>query len=580
MSNAPVTLEGWFTLHEMWAVDWPRWNALAAADREAVTAEAAALIEAQQSPGEGHSSCWSLLTQKGDLCVMHWRRDLEGLRAAETAFARTRLRAYLVPTYSYLAVVELGTYELAAQAGAMLERKGVTRDGSEWEVALRAEMERLARPRLYPETPGKRYCCFYPMSKRRGEQVNWYDLPPADRAAMMRGHGEIGRKYAGQVIQVIQGSVGLDDWEWGVTLFADDPLVFKKLIYEMRFDPASSRYALFGAVLRRHPLRARAARRGPARWRPGLAAPAAQRSADHVEQADPREGELHRGSPARHRGPGCLRAVEEDANQEEVLDAVAGAGQPLSPGERSAERGEGRRDASEARRAPEAAQRQGRRVEHHEQVVEAEAHAGRAPRTHVPRVDHCLRRGHVARELEGPDAEGDRRRLQLLVEDTHRDGHDQGRQDEPAEHRAAAHERDRLEGMAHDAPISGERGERLLEPLDGAGEPMRLDESCEAPRVGGARRQAEVDRREREIGDRRDDAPSGGEVGLGASELPRHRGCEVAGGERVGERSIRRDQGGGRLLADPGDAGQSVGRDHRGGSRSRRRHGRESRTAW
>ena len=62
----------------------------------------------------------------------------------------------------------------------------------------------------------------------------------------MKGHGEIGRKYAGQVVQVIQGSVGLDDWEWGVSLFADDPLVFKKLIYEMRFDPASSRFALFG----------------------------------------------------------------------------------------------------------------------------------------------------------------------------------------------------------------------------------------------------------------------------------------------------------------------------------------------
>ena len=84
------------------------------------------------------------------------------------------------------------------------------------------------------------------MSKRRGEQVNWFDLPAKDRAELMRGHGEIGRKYAGQVVQVISGSVGLDDWEWGVTLFADDPLVFKHLVYEMRFDPASSRYALFG----------------------------------------------------------------------------------------------------------------------------------------------------------------------------------------------------------------------------------------------------------------------------------------------------------------------------------------------
>ena len=107
-------------------------------------------------------------------------------------------------------------------------------------------MERLARPRLFPQVPPRRYTCFYPMSKRRGEQVNWFDLPGKTRAELMRSHGEIGRKYAGQVVQVISGSVGLDDWEWGVTLFADDPLVFKKLIYEMRFDPASSRYALFG----------------------------------------------------------------------------------------------------------------------------------------------------------------------------------------------------------------------------------------------------------------------------------------------------------------------------------------------
>src|SRR5207244_11259064 len=94
--------------------------------------------------------------------------------------------------------------------------------------------------------PRRRYRSVSPRSKRRGEHVNGVDLPAEERAARMRGHGTIGRKYAGQVRQVISGSVGLDDWEWGVTLFADDPLVFKKLVYEMRFDPASSRYALFG----------------------------------------------------------------------------------------------------------------------------------------------------------------------------------------------------------------------------------------------------------------------------------------------------------------------------------------------
>lgn len=246
MAGAPLTLEGWYVLHEFWSLDWPRWNALPAAERDAVAAEAAGWLEAYERPADGHSAAFSVLTQKGDLCVMHWRRTIDDLRRAETSFAQTRLRAYLLPTYSYLSVIELGTYELRAHATAMLARSGVAPESDGFESALKAEMEKIARPRLYPEVPGRKYSCFYPMSKRRGEQVNWYDLPSEDRSAFMRGHGEIGRKYAGQVVQVISGSVGFDDWEWGVTLFADDPLVFKKLIYEMRFDAASSRYALFG----------------------------------------------------------------------------------------------------------------------------------------------------------------------------------------------------------------------------------------------------------------------------------------------------------------------------------------------
>ena len=246
MAGAPVTLEGWYVLHEMWAVDWRTWNELAPGAREAAVAEATSLFESQAKPADGHSAFFSLLTQKGDLCCLHWRRDLEALRREQTALQQTRLAAFLRPTYSYLSVIELGTYELSEQAAAMVERKGTARGAAGFDEAVRAEMERLAKPRLFPEVPARRYVSFYPMSKRRGEQVNWYDLPAAERAAFMRGHGEIGRKYAGKVVQIIQGSVGLDDWEWGVTLFADDPVVFKKLIYEMRFDPASSRFALFG----------------------------------------------------------------------------------------------------------------------------------------------------------------------------------------------------------------------------------------------------------------------------------------------------------------------------------------------
>jgi chlorite dismutase len=246
MADAPVTLEGWYALHEMWAFDWARWRATEAREQAAALEEATALFQSQAAPGDGHSAWWSVLTQKGDLGVMHWRRDLESLRREEVALARTRIASYLRPTYSYLSVVELGTYELAGQAGAMVSRRGMTAGTPEYEAAVKEEMQRLARPRLFPDVPPRKYVCFYPMSKRRGESVNWFDLPAAERGEFMKGHGMIGRKYAGQVIQVISGSVGLDDWEWAVTLFADDPLVFKKLIYEMRFDPASSRYALFG----------------------------------------------------------------------------------------------------------------------------------------------------------------------------------------------------------------------------------------------------------------------------------------------------------------------------------------------
>jgi chlorite dismutase len=246
MPAAPVTLEGWYVLHEMWAVDWRAWHEQPAPAREAAVREATTLLESQARPADGHSAFFSLLTQKGDLCCLHWRRDLEALRREEVALQQTKLSAFLRPTYSYLSVIELGTYELSEQAAAMVERKGTARGAAGFDEAVRAEMERLAKPRLFPEVPARRYVSFYPMSKRRGEQVNWFDLQPEERGALMRGHGMIGRKYAGQVTQVISGSVGLDDWEWGVTLFADDPLVFKKLIYEMRFDPASSQFALFG----------------------------------------------------------------------------------------------------------------------------------------------------------------------------------------------------------------------------------------------------------------------------------------------------------------------------------------------
>jgi chlorite dismutase len=146
-------------------------------------------------------------------------------------------------------VIELGLYESSVRLYASLKEKGVQPYTTEWDQAVAAEVERLTQTmasRLWPEIPRRRYLCFYPMDKKRGEEKNWYQVNIVDRQKMMSEHGLIGRRYAGQVTQIITGSVGFDDWEWGVDLFADNPLVFKKLVYEMRFDEASALYGLFG----------------------------------------------------------------------------------------------------------------------------------------------------------------------------------------------------------------------------------------------------------------------------------------------------------------------------------------------
>jgi chlorite dismutase len=147
-------------------------------------------------------------------------------------------------------MIELGLYESTAKAYAGLAERGVPPHSPEWNREIEdvvARQKEAMAPRLWPEIPDARYLCFYPMDRRRGEAVNWYQVPMAERQRMMHEHGLVGRRYAGEVRQIITGSIGFDDWEWGVDLFADDPLVFKKLIYEMRFDEVSALYALFGS---------------------------------------------------------------------------------------------------------------------------------------------------------------------------------------------------------------------------------------------------------------------------------------------------------------------------------------------
>ena len=249
MPAAPLTVEGSSVLHQMFRVKWAAWKALPSGARQEAVAEAEPVLEAMEQPGERQSAFYSLLGHKGDLLAVHFRRSFDELNEAELRLARLKLSDYLEPTTSYVSVVELGLYDSSLRLYKGLLERGIRPDSPEWEKEVEdalAQHRKAMAPRLYPSIPEGRYVCFYPMDRKRGESVNWYTVTMAERRRMMHEHGEVGRKYAGRVKQVISGSIGFDDWEWGVDLFGDDPVAFKQVIYEMRFDEASALYALFG----------------------------------------------------------------------------------------------------------------------------------------------------------------------------------------------------------------------------------------------------------------------------------------------------------------------------------------------
>jgi chlorite dismutase len=251
---APLTLEGYATLHQMMRFRWSAWRALGERDRRDISSEASRLLARMEADSEGkpdgQSALFSLLGHKGDLMLVHFRPSFDQLNQAELDVARLRLNDFLEPATSYLSVIELGLYESTLKTYKALADRGVEPHSGEWNQAIAetiARQKEAMRPRLFPTIPPNRYICFYPMDRRRGEDKNWYTLPMEERQRQMNEHGLVGRRYTGEVKQIVTGSIGFDDWEWGVDLFADDPLVFKKLIYEMRFDQVSAVYALFGS---------------------------------------------------------------------------------------------------------------------------------------------------------------------------------------------------------------------------------------------------------------------------------------------------------------------------------------------
>jgi hydrogen peroxide-dependent heme synthase len=244
----PATLEGWYVLHQVVEIDYPALAGLDASARRAVAEEAESLLARVEAPAEaGWSAAFQIVGGGADLMLVHFRESLDALGRVELEVRRSRTGLLFRHVYDYTSVTEVGLYAATAEAAQAAEPRSAEFRRQIEELAAAERASPHVHTRLYPEVPADmRYVSFYPMSKRRSGTDNWYSLSVADRSRLMQEHGLSGRRYAGRIFQVITGSVGFDDWEWGVTLFARDPLEFKRIVTEMRYDEASARYGEFG----------------------------------------------------------------------------------------------------------------------------------------------------------------------------------------------------------------------------------------------------------------------------------------------------------------------------------------------
>jgi hydrogen peroxide-dependent heme synthase len=243
---SPHTLHGWFALHQMFCTDRTRTSRLTATARSALAREAATAIAAPQ-PHTGWTAIYEMVGGCADLMFVHFRPTMAELAAVSRRLRRTRAAALLRTEYDFVSVAEAALYHATVEA---VQEAPAGSEQYRQRIEQLAEAEAAAprmRHRLQPAPPDDwPYVCFYPMNRRRSGAENWYTLPLDERDRLLHEHGLTGRRYAGRIMQIITGSSGLSDWEWGVTLFAKDPLDLKRIVTEMRFDQASARYAEFG----------------------------------------------------------------------------------------------------------------------------------------------------------------------------------------------------------------------------------------------------------------------------------------------------------------------------------------------
>jgi hydrogen peroxide-dependent heme synthase len=243
--------EGWHVLHLFYRVEFGQWHVLTPEERLAAKTKLSALVQETRSLPSTQLLTFSIISPKADLGFMLLTDDLHTANAVEKQLTLSLGADVLTPVFSFYSLTERSEYTISEEdyAATLAAEKGVFSGSPEFTQAItefRLRMEKYRQDRLYPNMPDWPVFSFYPMTKRRDAAQNWYLLPFEKRKELMLGHGRIGRQYAGRVRQLITGSTGLDDAEWGVTLFAHDVFDIKSIVYEMRFDAVSAQYADFG----------------------------------------------------------------------------------------------------------------------------------------------------------------------------------------------------------------------------------------------------------------------------------------------------------------------------------------------
>jgi peroxiredoxin len=243
--------EGWHVLHLFYRVEYGQWQALTPEERVAAKTKLSALVQDVRTLPDTQILTFSIVSPKADIGFMLLTDDLHVAISIEKRLTLSLGADVLTPVFSFYSLTESSEYTTTEEdyAASLTVGKGWSPESAEFTQAIaefRQRMQKYLRDRLYPNMPDWPVFCFYPMTKRRGVGQNWYTLPFEKRKELMLGHARIGRQYAGRVRQLITGSTGLDDAEWGVSLFANDVFEIKSIVYEMRFDEVSAQYADFG----------------------------------------------------------------------------------------------------------------------------------------------------------------------------------------------------------------------------------------------------------------------------------------------------------------------------------------------